>query len=31
MDALGARVVEGWVEVDFRRYRQGVADKVTIG
>jgi cytochrome b6-f complex iron-sulfur subunit/menaquinol-cytochrome c reductase iron-sulfur subunit len=27
MDPLGARVVDGWVEVDFRRYRQGIAER----
>lgn len=27
MDPLAARVVEGWVEVDFRRYRQGITDR----
>jgi cytochrome b6-f complex iron-sulfur subunit/menaquinol-cytochrome c reductase iron-sulfur subunit len=28
MDALATRVADGWVEVDFRRYRQGIPDKV---
>jgi cytochrome b6-f complex iron-sulfur subunit/menaquinol-cytochrome c reductase iron-sulfur subunit len=27
MDPLTARVVEGWVEVDFRRFRQGTSDR----
>jgi menaquinol-cytochrome c reductase iron-sulfur subunit len=27
MDPLGARVVDGWVEVDFRRFRQGIVDR----
>jgi cytochrome b6-f complex iron-sulfur subunit/menaquinol-cytochrome c reductase iron-sulfur subunit len=27
MDPLAARVVEGWVEVDFRRYRQGITER----
>lgn len=31
MDELATRVVDGHVEVDFRRYRQGVADKVEVG
>ena len=31
MDELAARVVDGFVEVDFRRYRQGVADKQEVG
>lgn len=31
MDELATRVTEdGWVEVDFRRYRQGTAEKVEI-
>jgi menaquinol-cytochrome c reductase iron-sulfur subunit len=31
MDALATRVKEGWVEVDFRRFRQGTADKKEVG
>ncbi len=31
MDPLAARVVGGWVEVDFRRYRQGAAERVEVG
>jgi cytochrome b6-f complex iron-sulfur subunit/menaquinol-cytochrome c reductase iron-sulfur subunit len=31
MDELATRVVDGWVEVDFRRYRQGSAEKVELG
>lgn len=27
MDPLSARVQDGWVEVDFRRFRQGIADR----
>lgn len=27
MDPLTARVVDGWVEVDFRRFRQGTTDR----
>jgi menaquinol-cytochrome c reductase iron-sulfur subunit len=27
MDPLAARIVDGWVEVDFRRYRQGIAER----
>lgn len=27
MDPLASRIVEGWVEVDFRRYRQGIEDR----
>jgi len=30
MDELATRVVEGWVEVDFRRFRQGVTTKMEI-
>ncbi len=30
MDALATRVVDGWVEVDFRRYRQGAAELVEV-
>lgn len=26
MDALKARVVDGWIEVDFRRFREGIAE-----
>lgn len=31
MDALEARVVDGWVEVDFRRFRQGTTDREEVG
>ncbi len=31
MDALATRVAEGFVEVDFRRYRQGTRERVEIG
>ena len=32
MDSLPSRLSkDGWVEVEFRRYRQGVADKVVVG
>jgi menaquinol-cytochrome c reductase iron-sulfur subunit len=31
MDPLVVRVVEGFVEIDFRRYRQGVAERKEIG
>jgi cytochrome b6-f complex iron-sulfur subunit/menaquinol-cytochrome c reductase iron-sulfur subunit len=31
MDELAARVRDGFVEVDFRRFRQGVGDKVEVG
>lgn len=31
MDALAARVVDGFVEVDFRRYREGVPDRQEVG
>ena len=31
MDALEARVVDGWVEVDFRRFRQGTSDREEVG
>ena len=27
MDPLAARVQDGWVEVDFRRFRQGITDR----
>jgi menaquinol-cytochrome c reductase iron-sulfur subunit len=30
MDPLATRVVDGWVEVDFRRYRQGAAARVEV-
>ena len=30
MDDLAARVKDGWVEVDFRRFRQGAAEKVEV-
>jgi cytochrome b6-f complex iron-sulfur subunit/menaquinol-cytochrome c reductase iron-sulfur subunit len=30
MDALAARVVDGWVEVDFRRFRQGIVERQEI-
>jgi cytochrome b6-f complex iron-sulfur subunit/menaquinol-cytochrome c reductase iron-sulfur subunit len=26
MDPLATRVVDGWVEVDFRRYRDGTSE-----
>jgi menaquinol-cytochrome c reductase iron-sulfur subunit len=31
MDVLATRVKDGWVEVDFRKYRQGTAEKKEIG
>lgn len=31
MDALATRVKEGWVEVDFRKFRQGTAEKKEVG
>jgi cytochrome b6-f complex iron-sulfur subunit/menaquinol-cytochrome c reductase iron-sulfur subunit len=31
MDPLDARVVDGWVEVEFRRFRQGTPERVAIG
>lgn len=31
MDALEVRVQQGWVEVDFRRYRQGITDRQEVG
>jgi cytochrome b6-f complex iron-sulfur subunit/menaquinol-cytochrome c reductase iron-sulfur subunit len=31
MDALETRVVNDWVEVDFRRYRQGTPERIEIG
>lgn len=31
MDALKTRISDGWVEVVFVRYRQGVSDKVAVG
>jgi Rieske Fe-S protein len=31
MDALETRVVDGWIEVEFRRYRQGSAARVEVG
>lgn len=31
MDALATRVKDGWVEVDFRKYRQGVAERKEVG
>lgn len=31
MDNLATRVKEGWVEVDFRKFRQGVAEKKEVG
>lgn len=31
MDALNVRVVDGFVEVDFRRYRQGISAKEEVG
>src|SRR4029079_15961156 len=27
MDTLATRVKDGWVEVDYRKYRQGIAEK----
>jgi cytochrome b6-f complex iron-sulfur subunit/menaquinol-cytochrome c reductase iron-sulfur subunit len=27
LDPLATRLVEGWIEVDFRRYRQGIAER----
>jgi Rieske Fe-S protein len=30
MDALEAKVVDGWVEVEFRKFHTGTADKVSI-
>lgn len=31
MDPLTARVVDGWVEIDFRRFRQGTTDREEVG
>lgn len=31
MDALATRVKDGWVEVDFRKYRQGTSEKKEVG
>ena len=31
MDSLATRIKEGWVEVDFRRFRQGTAEKKEVG
>jgi Rieske Fe-S protein len=31
MDALGARVVDGNVEVDFKRFRLGIAERQEVG
>ncbi|MEZ4295452.1 MAG: Rieske (2Fe-2S) protein [Polyangiaceae bacterium] len=31
MDALATRVTDGWVEVDFRKFRQGTAEKKEVG
>lgn len=31
MDPLEARVVDGWVEVDFRRFRQGTTEREEMG
>jgi cytochrome b6-f complex iron-sulfur subunit/menaquinol-cytochrome c reductase iron-sulfur subunit len=31
MDELATRIEDGWVEVDFQRFRQGIADKVALG
>jgi menaquinol-cytochrome c reductase iron-sulfur subunit len=28
LDPLATRLVDGWIEVDFRRFRQGIADRV---
>ncbi|HHH11363.1 MAG TPA: Rieske (2Fe-2S) protein [Sorangium sp.] len=30
MDQLSARVKNGWIEVDFRRFRQGVSERVEV-
>ena len=30
MDPLATRVVDGWVEVEFRRYRQGTSERVEV-
>ena len=30
MDALASRVVDGWLEVDYRRFRQGVTEQVEV-
>jgi cytochrome b6-f complex iron-sulfur subunit/menaquinol-cytochrome c reductase iron-sulfur subunit len=31
MDELATRVVDGFIEVDFKRFRQGVSEKVAVG
>lgn len=31
MDPLATRVVDGWIEVEFRRYRQGTSARVEVG
>lgn len=31
MDPLATRVVDGWIEVEFRRYRQGSAARIEVG
>ena len=31
MDALRARVIDGFVEVDFRRFRQGTPERIEVG
>jgi len=31
MDALGTRITDGVVEIDFRRFRQGTPDRVEVG
>jgi menaquinol-cytochrome c reductase iron-sulfur subunit len=31
MDPLPTRVVDGWVEVEFRRFRQGSAQRIEVG
>lgn len=31
MDPLKTRITDGWIEVDFRRYRVGVPERVEIG
>lgn len=31
MDELAVRIVDGFVEVDFRRFRQGVGERVEVG
>jgi Rieske Fe-S protein len=31
LDTLDTRIEEGFVVVEFRRFRQGIADKVSVG